>query len=314
MNTERLTTEEFIKRAKNIHGNKYDYSKVEYHSAHKKVCIICPEHGEFWQTPQSHLRGHGCGKCSGKFLDKAFFIEKSIQKHGDKYDYSKVENFNKNTDKVSIICPIHGIFKQRVCEHLEGCGCPQCGKQNRADKRRSSPDEIINSFIKVHGDCYDYSMIPEYYINFSTKVPIICKRHGIFWQTPSNHLQCGCPNCNNSVGEEELYKLLKKHSLNVTREKTFDWLKYKRLLRIDLFLEDYNIGIEYQGIQHFKPVNFGGCTNETALEEFNEGQKRDAVKMKLCNEHNIKLYHIKYTDDINAMVEKILFENNIKKC
>ena len=66
-NGRRLTTEEFIKKAKEVHGDKYDYSKVEYKNTSTKVCIICPEHGEFWQTPNEHLQGHGCRKCSKKF-------------------------------------------------------------------------------------------------------------------------------------------------------------------------------------------------------------------------------------------------------
>ncbi len=83
-----LTTEEFIKKAKEIHGDKYDYSKVEYTSTNDKVCIICPEHGEFWQRPHNHLKGQGCPKCSGKFkTDTEYFIEKAKKIHGEKHVY-----------------------------------------------------------------------------------------------------------------------------------------------------------------------------------------------------------------------------------
>ena len=124
----KLTQEDFIKRAKQVHGDKYDYSKVEYVNSYTKVCIICPEHGEFWQTPLSHLYGggHGCIDCVNKRPhNKETFIKKSKEIHGDKYDYSKVDNINNKT-KVCIICPEHGEFWQTPHSHLQGQGCPYC--------------------------------------------------------------------------------------------------------------------------------------------------------------------------------------------
>ena len=124
----RLSIEEFIEKARNVHGDKYDYSKVEYIDARTKVCIICPKHGEFWQTPDSHLRGTSCPKCS---LHRCYkytteeFIEIARSIHGDKYDYSKVEYINRLTP-VCIICPIHGEFWQKPREHFKGFGCPEC--------------------------------------------------------------------------------------------------------------------------------------------------------------------------------------------
>lgn len=123
-----LTTEQFIKKAQQIHNNKYDYSKVEYVNNRTKVCIICPEHGEFWQTPNSHLNGNGCSSCKGlKKLTTKEFIERAKQVHGNKYDYSKTIYVNKRT-KVCIICPIHGEFYQTPHNHVyQKQGCPECG-------------------------------------------------------------------------------------------------------------------------------------------------------------------------------------------
>jgi protein-arginine kinase activator protein McsA len=118
--------ERFIIKANEKHGEKYDYSKLEYVDAHTKVCIICPKHGEFWQTPNSHLNGCGCPKCGGnKSLTTEEFIEKAKQIHGEKYDYSKVEYVNANT-KVYVICPIHGEFWVTPANHLRERGCSQC--------------------------------------------------------------------------------------------------------------------------------------------------------------------------------------------
>lgn len=119
------TTEQFIQQAKKIHGDRYDYSKVEYLGSHKKVCIICPEHGEFWQYPYNHLRGATCKKCQS--LNTEEWIELANKIHNNKYDYS--QTIYKNTyTKVKIICPEHGEFWQRPDHHLSGFGCPHCSK------------------------------------------------------------------------------------------------------------------------------------------------------------------------------------------
>lgn len=125
--SKKLTTEEFIEKARKVHGNKYNYSQVEYINTKTKVCIICPTHGEFWQTPNKHLNGYGCKKCSGYFVDSInSFIEKAKEVHGDKYDYSKSIYVNARI-KVCIVCPIHGEFWQEPYVHVgQKCGCPKC--------------------------------------------------------------------------------------------------------------------------------------------------------------------------------------------
>lgn len=120
-----LTTNEFIERANKIHNNKYDYSKTNYNSHREKVIIICPEHGEFCQTPHSHLKGFGCKECSKPVHDTNSFIKESKKIHGDKYDYSKVKYVNSKT-YVCIICPKHGEFWQRADMHISGHLCPFC--------------------------------------------------------------------------------------------------------------------------------------------------------------------------------------------
>ena len=132
--SKRKSNDEFIGEAQLIHHNKYDYSKVEYANNKTKVCIICPEHGEFWQTPSDHLNGKGCPQCAGNVrCDKDTFIEKAKHTHNDRYDYSKVEYVNAHT-KVCIICPEHGEFWQTPNNHLNGNG----------NVSSHSEDEIIN--------------------------------------------------------------------------------------------------------------------------------------------------------------------------
>src|SRR6476620_3592399 len=130
------STSGFIEKSIKTHGNKFDYSKVEYIGSHIKVCIICPEHGEFYQSPTNHLSGNGCPKCAWKYKRGKYrlttlktFLTQANEIHGDKYDYSKVEWKNTRTP-ITIICLIHGEFTQVPQNHIRlRCGCRKCGRQ-----------------------------------------------------------------------------------------------------------------------------------------------------------------------------------------
>lgn len=155
----RLSKEDFIKRASNVHNNKYDYSKVEYINNRTKICIICPTHGEFWQKPSNHLSGQGCKKCyndtAGDSLRcaKDEFIENARKVHGDKYDYSKVEYVNNKT-KVTIICPVHGGFTQRPDMHtIKGNGCKLCRSDSM--KKKKFNVGVFDGYNK-RCDCYSH--------------------------------------------------------------------------------------------------------------------------------------------------------------
>ena len=192
------TTEQFIEKARKVHGDKYDYSKVEYVNSSTKVCIICPEHGEFWQRPANHLCGQGCPKCCGNYLDKEIFIEKANKIHKNKFCYDKV-NFNTNKDKVCIICPEHGEFWQRVDHHLQGFGCSKCSKNYHL-----SFDEFVEKSNIIYHNKYDYHK--SVYKNNNVPICIICPEHGEFWQTPRQHLKgCGCQKCSGKVIDNEIF-------------------------------------------------------------------------------------------------------------
>ncbi len=119
------TNSEIIQEFKNIHGQKYDYSKTNYKNSNSKIIIICKTHGEFKQTPHSHKNSLGCPKCVGRNKTTSEFILESNIKHDNKYDYSKTEYINSKT-KVIITCRIHGDFEQSPNSHLRGQSCPHC--------------------------------------------------------------------------------------------------------------------------------------------------------------------------------------------
>jgi len=301
----KLTTEEFIKRAKLLHNNKYDYSKSEYNTAKEKICIICPEHGEFWQTPTDHLSGRGCYKCgiertkeSQKFTTEQF-IEKAKQTHGDKYNYSKVNYVNSQTP-VIITCPKHGDFIMRPNDHIQGQGCPKCKLIFLRNKFSLTTEQFIKKAREIHGNKYVYSKVK--YVNNRTKVCIICPKHGEFWQTPDKHLQgCNCPKCNKSRLEEKVSLILSKNNIDFEEQKHFEWLGRQSL---DFFLPKFSIGIECQGVEHFKPVErFKGSGG------FENTNERDVLKYRLCGNNKVKLLYYTNLKEYNTFLNESLIKN-----
>lgn len=186
----------YIEKSIRTHGDKYDYSKLNYIAYKQKVTITCKEHGDFKQEINNHIQGKGCPKCSGCFRYNTKTIKENfIEVHGDKYDYSKVVYKNDLT-KVKIICTTHGEFLQRPTEHKQGRGCPECGLVSKAVSRKIPRAKVIEDFKLAHGNRYDYSKVK--YIKMINKVEIICPSHGSFLQEPNVHKQgVGCPECAN---------------------------------------------------------------------------------------------------------------------
>lgn len=190
----RLTTKEFIEKARAVHGGRYGYERTVYTRAQDKITITCPEHGNFDQRPQDHLAGKGCNKCgtfataSAKTLTTETFIEKARLMHDDKYNYG-ITTYIRNSDKITITCPEHGEFSQTPGNHLAGKGCVKC-----SGKYSPSTEEFIEKARETHGGRYDYDRTV--YLSTHEKTTIICREHGDFTQTPAQHLQGkGCARC-----------------------------------------------------------------------------------------------------------------------
>lgn len=187
----RSTTEEFIKKAIVVHGDIYDYSKVNYKTGKDNVTIICPIHGEFPQRPDHHLSGKGCKQCNYKIPTTEEFILRAKEIHGDKYCYDDTIYVNRDTP-VIIECPEHGKFQQRAADHYR-FGCSQC-----AGNIKKSTEQFIEEAKEIHGDKYDYSKVK--YTSNDKHVIIRCPIHGDFIQTPTTHLRgCGCNKCSNNI-------------------------------------------------------------------------------------------------------------------
>lgn len=288
--------ETFSKKANMVHHNKYDYTKVEYINEKKKVCIICPKHGEFWQTPDIHINNKaGCPKCKGERLTElntkpwGEVLIRMRGAHGNKFEYDETTYINTHK-KIRINCPIHGEFWQTPNSHIRGNSCPKCG-----GKHVTNLSEFISKSNNVHGAKYDYSKVE--YTNTETKILITCPKHGEFWQTPHCHLRgSGCPHCKESYLEKEVQRHLMSEQIEHFRGKHFKWLGRQHL---DFYIPKYNIGIECQGEQHF---GFGGWAKGKRYERIKE---LDARKKQLCEENGIKLFYFSYEKFDKFLGEKV---------
>jgi hypothetical protein len=205
-----LKTCEFIIKAKKLHGEKFDYSRVEYVNSTTPVLIECPDHGVLWQVPTAHLRKrkHGCKECGRVWQSKNTlrkrteeFFKRCEKKHADKFDYSKTV-FNTLDGTIEYVCPKHGHQQMQAGLHLGEEGCRECAlevkiellKFHRDQKQTAARENFKQKASKKHKDFYDYSKVD--YVNNSTLIDIICPIHGQFSQQPNNHLHgSGCEPC-----------------------------------------------------------------------------------------------------------------------
>lgn len=209
------SNQQFIEKSKEKHGSKFTYDISVYSGYDSQITITCSEHGNFTTSPALHFSANngGCPACAtNKKLSKKEFVERSNKIHHNKYDYSLVD-YKKNTNKVSIICPEHGVFKQTPSNHYK-YGCIKC-----SGKFLFSTEEFITRASEVHDFKYDYS--DSVYRGMFEKIHIFCKDHGQFISTPSNHIhgKRGCPKCSKRISRGEVQWLdglgVSKKSRNV---------------------------------------------------------------------------------------------------
>lgn len=304
-------TKKFVDKCRRIHGDKYIYNKVSYVNGDVKIIIICSSHGEFEQRPSSHLRGHGCRKCFSERTSKRltrtneYWLEKFINMHGDKYVYDfNVGNFK----QVGVYCNEHEksyiLLKGNVAQ---GHGCMCCRSDLFRNRYKTSVELFIKKANKIHNGKYNYSRVS--YVNTHTKIEIICPKHGQFEQTPLNHLQhAGCPSCKKSKGEEKIRLILDDLGIFYKRQVSLGCVNpitgYK--LRYDFYIPEYNIIIEYNGKQHYEPVDFGSKIRN-ANECFDFQKYSDYLKFENCIQKGYKLINIPYTQNITKNYIRNIF-------
>lgn len=365
------TKEDFIKDAQLVHGNKYDYSKVEYVNIDTKICIICNNHGEFFQSPYNHLKGHRCPKCAKEYSakklrkwtkEKCFevasqynemkdfrtqsqdaynaalkhnwlkdytwlaykidiskpkkkrqtysqddIIERLRSIFGEQYGYEKVV-YKAMKVPVTLVCHAkdadgieHGEFSMRPDNIFSGKqGCPKCYDARRSKLQRKPLDVFVDEARKLHNDLYEYHKVD--YINTNTKVCIVCKIHGDFWQTPSNHLKGkGCPYCsgnakkwNKKTCEKEArkyeyifdFRVKGGGACNVAQRN--GWLKdYTWLKKLPPKTSDYDKDTKYIYAYEFtkQKAVYVGLTNSMIKRDWQHRNNTDSAVYRFAEEN-----------------------------
>ena len=285
----RSNIKEFVKTAKEIHGEYYDYSESHYINRDTKLTIICPKHGKFYQSPKAHIGSYkqGCPKCGkDKYIksnssNTKDFIKKAKKIHGNFYDYSKTNYINSKRN-VTITCREHGEFQQRPNSHLMGSNCPVCARQKIASSCVYDKTKFAEISAKQHNNYYDYSAVK--YNNKDEKVTIICPKHGKFKQHAGSHMRGhGCPKCVNHESKQDkaISQFLTEIGItNNTSVMLKDILPNESSkLELDVYAAELKIGIEHHGlISH--------------ADGRNSDRQKHRNKWQICYNNGIKLIQI----------------------
>ena len=294
----RMTQEEFIKRCVEIYGDRYVYDKVEYKNIETKVLVFCKKHNFYFETiPRNFLKGHGCPKCGKEGMAKTQslgqeeFIKRCEKIHENRnYDFSNTV-YIKASEYVTVMCHEkdiygneHGEFKIKAYHLLNGHGCRKCLNDLNYRNRIKPFETFVEQSIERFGDMFDFSK--SNYINSKTKIQIICKKCGhIIETTPSIFLKgCGCQYCNGPSMEVDINNFLTNNNIKYIYQ-----YKNKQMLgslSLDFYLPEYNIAIECQGEQHFRPIKWWG-----GIESFNKLKERDQRKFEICKENGIDILY-----------------------
>lgn len=323
----RRTLEEFITKSNKKHDNKYDYSNVKYINDKTKVTIICPIHGEFYQTPNAHLNaGKGCKYCGGTTkMDTKLFISKLKEIYGDKYSYDKTE-YTTQRNTVIISCPKHGDIEVNANNLLyKKRGCVRCN--DRIFDTRS----LIEFCEDKYGDLITIDSESKYGGKYSDIV-VTCKEHGRITVTPNylinyNH----CKKCANSTSkeEDELYDFIKNDlGIDTVIRNSRTYLNNGK--ELDIYLPDFNLAIEYCGIYwhsnqfvdknyHLDKLNQANMNNIRLITIFSDEwlNKKSLVKSRITNIlglNQIKIYgrHTEIREITHKLKKQFLDENHIQ--
>lgn len=306
-----MDKQNFIARARSIHGETYDYNNVRFVNTNTKVTILCKKHGTFQQRPYSHLEGRGCPTCKHekkKYQTQHKLIDKARKVHSNFYTYEKV-NYTGPNDKVTITCPLHGDFIMRLWNHAQGQQCPLCG----AGKRRTTEDFVYLA-KEIHGDLYEYRDVT--YKSATDPIIVTCKQHGPFSTTPDRHIgyyRQGCPVCSISKGERYIYHVLCELGISgFVCQKQFNdcFAPDTNLpLRYDFYIPTHNLLIEYDGQHHYQTVDYSGnMAQDQQYKRFVRIQYLDEIKNSYAGQHNIKLLRIPYWEykEARSIIERAL--------
>lgn len=311
----RITNEVYLQRLQKI--NPTIIALGTYETARTPMKFKCTICGHIWFTKPCELTDKKnpsmCPKCA-----KASFIKKktlSQEQFLTKWnqigaDIELLEKYNGADKPIRMRCKICGFEWLNKPSYIiyQKHGCPKC-----AGKRHNT------EWLKAEISKYNPDITPlGEYAGMHNKVEMFCNICGNKWFAKPNHLvrdKTGCPRCKGSHGEKRIANILNQMNIDFESEKVFEDCTYKNVLRFDFYIPAKNLCIEYDGRQHFQPVNFGSRNEEESIKEFDKTQQRDAIKTKYCIDHNISLLRIPYWefDNIESFIKIALLKDKVNK-
>ena len=278
----------------------------QYVNTNTPILHRCLIHNIFWKTtPGRALQGVGCEECK-----KDKFRQTRCKTHDQ--HVKEIEDINPDIvvigkyidakTPIEYYCKKHNVTWSSYPDNiLRGVGCKECGNEKIRDKNIKHHDQYIKDLQDANPDI---EVIEEYQ---GANVAILhrCKIDGYIWSArPANILfGKGCPQCNESKGERQIRQWLDDHSIEFVYQKTFADCKDIRILPFDFYLPMYNMCIEYDGEQHYRPVKFNGKTDELAEKQFEKTKCHDQIKTEYCRKHNIHLLRIPYFKNVEEELE-----------
>lgn len=303
--SKKKTHEEYVEEVKN--KNPLIEVVGEYVGIKIPILHRCTVHDVLWKSsPDNILQGKGCELCR---IDK---IRNSKRKTMDWYidqlstknpDVELVGNYVDMHTPILHHCLLDDVYWDIAPTNaLKGSHCPECWKRQIGDKNRKTPEQYVQDVKNMHM----YIEPMEDYVG--AYIPILhkCSVCGAIWKPiPHNILGGrGCPGCVQSYKEQQISKWLFEHNIIYSPQYTFSDCVYKKMLPFDFYLPDYNMCIEYDGEQHYKPIDFSGNGYEYAVEQLQIIKLRDSIKTEYCMSNNIVLLRIPYWEDIEDVLSK----------
>ena len=277
----------------------------KYIDANTKIMHRCLIHDICWETtPSRALQGVGCEMCKkerfrkakckthSRYVEEVSMVNPNIE---------VVEEYVDATTPIKHYCIKHDIYWNALPDNiLHGHGCVECGKEKIGDKNRKTYEQYIEELKTLNSNI----IVIGVYINALTPILHKCLIDGYEWYaSPANILfGTGCPKCNESKGEKHISKWLDNNNIQYISQKTFKDCKNERCLPFDFYLPEYNLAIEYQGEQHYRPIDYFG-----GKENFEAQQKRDNIKRDYCKNNNINMLEIPYYKNVEEELNNFLF-------
>lgn len=274
-----------------------------------KIEHRCKIHDKIWQiTPINILHGMGCDECRIEKLRNAKLISQ------DQY----VDMLKNAVPHVRLIgdysgmrtptlhyCTKHDLYWDATPTNLiRGCGCKYCGIDLSKEQRTKCHEEYVNDLYKVNPNI----IVLGTYEGVNKPILHRCLVDGNEWfARPGGLLYgLGCPKCKESHGEKKIRKWLEEHNIEYEDQHVFEDCKDKKVLPFDFYIHQYNLCIEFDGEQHFRPVDFSGHNKERALKQFEIIKRHDFIKTKYCEDNNVKLLRIPYFKNIEEELNNFI--------